>query len=481
MMYVMRTGMRNAHNRAYGGAGTASSASPAARAAASCVLELAHRLRAAGLPVSTGEELDAVAALTHLDLGRRPRVRSALRACLVKDHAHEDAFSRAFDAVFPRQRHSGPDDASAGERGAASHRTAATSGEDPTQALARALREGDDELLDELLDDAVERWAGTHDGRSAEHHTQRVLRRMDLPRLYQQVLDREGERTELERSAQTAQAAAALEQLRRRVEELVTGRLRDRRGADDPLEPADLEDAPLLTAGPEELAVLRAALRPLARRLATRLGSRRRRGRGGLDMRRTIRTSMGTGGVPVTPALRVRRPTRPDLVVLCDVSGSTAPFAPFTLTLLHAVHQEFSRVRSFVFVDGIVEITRFLETSPGVLDPRQLLDRRGLVVRDGRSDYTRVLQDFLATWGDAVTAKTTVIIAGDARSHDRPPALPQVAELAHRARRLYWLDPEPAREWDTGDSRLSMYAVHCTGVFEVATLRQLVAAVAAIA
>jgi uncharacterized protein with von Willebrand factor type A (vWA) domain len=186
---------------------------------------------------------------------------------------------------------------------------------------------------------------------------------------------------------------------------------------------------------------------------------------------------MGTGGVPVTPVLRRRRPTKPDLVVLCDVSGSTAQFAPFTLTLLHAVHQEFRRVRSFVFIDGIVEISDILANSPGVLDPHHLLARQGLIVKDGRSDYHRAFTTFLDTWGDSVTAKTTVIIAGDARSHDRDAATHQVAELRHRARRLYWLNPEPQSQWDTQDSRATEYGDHCTHAFEVSTIRELISAV----
>jgi uncharacterized protein with von Willebrand factor type A (vWA) domain len=186
---------------------------------------------------------------------------------------------------------------------------------------------------------------------------------------------------------------------------------------------------------------------------------------------------MGFGGVPVAPVLRRRRPTKPDLVVLCDVSGSTAQFAPFTLTLLHALHEEFRRVRSFVFIDGIVEITELLAASPGVIDPRHLLAKRGLVAEDGRSDYARALTTFLGRWESAVSARTTVIIAGDARSHDRESATSVVAELHHRARRLYWLNPEPRAEWDTLDSRATEYATHCTDAFDVSTIRQLTAAV----
>ena len=332
---------------------------------------------------------------------------------------------------------------------------------DPATLLARALHEHDDDLLERLLTEAVRRFAGTDEGRSVEHHTQRTLRRLDLAQVYRLLMaDRRREAaSELERAMAGPEIDAALARLRRLAGEIVAGRLEARSDAE---RPTDVTDIPVLGASPDELLALRQALRPLARRLATRLGARQRRGRGALDMRRTIRRSMGTGGVPVTPALRRRHPTRPDLVLLCDVSGSIAEYVPFALTLLQAVHREFSRVRSFVFVDGVVEVSDVLSAASGMVDPRQLLDRRGLVARDGRSDYALAFGAFLRRYGDVVTARTTCVVIGDARSHDRPPALAETRELAYRSRRLYWLNPEPRREWDLDDSRLSVVrgAVH---------------------
>ncbi len=435
------------------------------------ILEMVRRLRAGGLPVSTSEALDAVAAVSAIDFDARPDVRTALKATLVKDTSHEVLFERSFEAVFPRVRRDRGGEAS----GSGSAKEAGD--EQLMDDLVRAMRDGDLSQIDELLDEAVQRYAGTDKHTStAGHHTQRALRRMNVPSLYRRYLEQGDSDSAYDRAIDAAEATAMLESMKVRMEDLVSGQLRDTgRDASQSLE--DPEDRPLLLAGADELAAMRQAMRPLARRLATRLGNRRRRGTAGLDMRRTIRASMGTGGVPVQPVLRRKRPTKPDLIVLCDVSGSTAEFAPFTLTLLHAVHQEFRRVRSFVFVDGIVEITDILASSPGVLDPRQLLGRRGLVVRDGRSDYRHVLATFLDTWGDSVTAKTTMIIAGDTRSHRRESAVAELAELQHRARRLYWLNPEPRHEWDTLDSCATEYGNHCTDFFEVSTIRQLIGAV----
>ena len=439
------------------------------------VVALVSRLRAGGVPVSTSEVLDAMAALLHTDLTSRSRVRAALRATLVKDASHDVLFRRSFDAVFPPIR---PE-----RQGAAARTTGGGLADEEDQLLesvVRALRADDAEDIEHALDEAISRFSGNQgDGRSAGHHAQRVLRRMNVADLYRRYLETDAQSSDFERGVGAAEARAAMEQMSRRLSDMMAGRLREGESV-GPQHKEDLQDRPLLRAGADELVAMRMAMRPLARHLAAKLGALRRRGGSGVDMRRTIRASMGYGGAPVALILRRRRPTKPDLVVLCDVSGSTAQFAPFTLTLLHALHAEFRRVRSFVFIDGIVEITELMETSPGVIDPHHLLGKRGLIAHDGRSDYARALTTFLATWGSAVTAKTTVIIAGDARSHDREPATSVMVELNHLARRLYWLNPEPRAEWDTLDSRATEYATHCTGAFEVSTIRQLTAAVAQI-
>lgn len=423
--------------------------------------------------MSTSEVLDASLALSSVDIDNRVDVRTALKATLVKDTSHEVLFERSFEAVFPRIARKHRSDATASLKGEQS-----AGDEELMEDLVRAMREGDVAQIDDLLDEAIDRYAGTDKNtQTAGHHTQRALRRMNVADLYRRYLDQGDAESDYDKAVDAAEASAMLDSMKLRMEDLISGRLREVEGQFSAQSLEDPEDRPLLSAGADELAAMRLAMRPLARRLATRLGNRKRRGTAGLDMRRTIRASMGTGGVPVNPVLRRKRPTKPDLMVLCDVSGSTAQFAPFTLMLLHAVHQEFRRVRSFVFVDGIVEITQILESSPGVLDPHHLLGARGLIVKDGRSDYKQVMRSFLSTWGDGVTGKTTVIVAGDTRSHQRDSASPELAELAHRARRLYWLNPEQRHEWDHLDSCASEYANYCTDFFEVSTIRQLVGAV----
>jgi hypothetical protein len=489
--FDMRTNVRSAYDRP-----------EPASTVVERVVRFASALRGEGASVSTGETIDAIQALRSIDLADRPIVRAALRSTLMKGEAYEATFGRLFDAYFPRLRVSSSgrphrdDSAGLGELlgEAVGQRAPTSANSDPAElddaafrdALARALREGADDVTVDLASSALDRWAGIGDNPSTpRHHTERVLRRLDLDALFRAMLAGQAEKAEFDRRVDRAEALAGLASLRALLEELAAARLpgaqrlsvheRDRRRR------PDIEDVPILKATRDELIALRAAVRPLARRLATRLGRRHRKGRGRLDMRRTIRRSISTGGVPLDPAIRRRIPTRPDLVVLCDVSGSVATFVPFMLSLLHALHDEFPRVRSWVFVDGISEITEILQRSPGVLDPRHLLGRRGLIAADGRSDYARALGTFVATWPDAVTPRTTVLVVGDARSHDRRPAVDELAELRRLSRRLYWFNPEPRREWDDDDSRISLYGSKCSGVFEVSTLAQLEDCVARLA
>lgn len=437
------------------------------------VVSLAERLRVNGLPVSTSEVLDGVQALSVVDLESRVTVRAALRTTLVKDQVHEWVFRRAFDQVFPRQQQID---------GSATVRTVAgPDGNDIRDSVVRALRAGEERDLDVALHEAVRHFSGTSVATSSGHEAQRVLRRMDAADLFRRYVaaGRSEDDSAPSFVHEAAEARLAIEQLRSQLTDVIASL---RTGEEEVINKLhrELEDRSLLRANGDELAAMRAVLRPLSRRLAAKLGSRRRDGGSGVDMRRTIRASMATGGVPVKPVLRRRRPTKPDLVVLCDVSGSTAQFAPFILTILHAVHEEFHRVRSFVFIDGIVEISDLLEAKRGVLDPHYLLSRPGLIAADGRSDYARALTSFLVDRDDVVTSNSTVLIVGDARSHDRASATQVVAQIGRRSRRLYWLNPEPRDQWDLHDSRASEYAIHCTECFEVSTIRQLAAAVTTI-
>jgi uncharacterized protein with von Willebrand factor type A (vWA) domain len=451
------------------------------------VTAFAAHLRQLGVPVSLSEVVDAAAALSCTDLLDRARVRTAMRLTMVKRAEDGGLFEAAYDLAFPARDQPGglgrapPQDAGQGQESG----QATAAAPDLLARLVAALRRGSATPLDVLARDVVAAFGGLHTamppvggaGTSRYHHY-RVLRQLDVSALLQRSmqLDDVAALAPLERRLASAAGQERLEEFRAALGAELRRRLAEINGLAASLE--QLRDSTLdvefLRAGPAELAAMRDTVRPLARRLAAKAGRRARlRSTGRLDMRRTMRRALSTGGVPAYPALRRRHRSRPHLLVLCDVSGSVAEFAKFTLSLLHALHAELPRLRSFVFVDGPHEITDLVETSPGVIDTRVLLSRPGVVRDDGHSDYGAMFGRFSREYGSRLAPETTLIVCGDARSNYRPPRPELLAALATRVRRIYWLNPEPRAEWDTRDSVMSAYARHCAAVAEVRTPNQL--------
>ena len=162
-------------------------------------------------------------------------------------------------------------------------------------------------------------------------------------------------------------------------------------------------------------------------------------------------------------------------MVIADISGSVASFARFTLHLVHAISSQFSKVRSFVFIDGIDEVSRFFE---GVDDPTEAVHRinteADVIWVDGHSDYGHAFTVFWERWGEEITPRTQRAAARATPATTTTPPRPGWSRSCQaRARHVYWLNPEPRAYWDSGDSIVGEYAVHCDDVVECRTLRQL--------
>jgi uncharacterized protein len=434
------------------------------------VQRLAVELRRAGVSVSTGDVIDAGRALGYVDLLDRATVRAVLRATMAKDPVAIDRFDRAFLRVFGA---TGPEPGSQPAVSAPAHRTTPT---DTSAAVLAALQSGDPEQLRLLAARAVELYAGDVEAGRERYLLQRVLRALDLSGMMaaaMQQLRRDGELDEFSLMLARNDLRRLLEQFRRALAAEIAAR-RPLDEVDGP-ERGDPVDADVARLAPAELAELRRIVRPLARQLAARVGRRRRpRKTGRLDVRRTVRRSIQSGGVPLDVVNRRRHPHRPDVVLLCDVSGSVADFAQFTFDLVNAVHAELASVRSFAFVDGVAEVTDLFAEARYDLQVTRVVERRGVVGLDGHSDYGQVFAQFERRYlADAVTHRTTVIVTGDARGNYRDDNVASFARLARRARRLFWLNPEPREEWGEDDSLIEIYRPHCAGVYEVRTVRQL--------
>lgn len=438
------------------------------------LVDFVGALRRHGVAVGPGETIDAARVLGVLDLLHREHLREGLAAALLRRSGQREAFDTLFDLYFPAALGAGTgevdvprvDDSEDGPVDVDALR----------DVLADLLRDGDAAALAELARAAVDALgrsgaAGTGirgDGGQPTWSAYQALRMLSPETLLARIMD------DLRRGHDDSGGAFADEVLRRTIREriaafrkMVTDEVRRRtaevRGREPVAKnavPKQVEQVEFLSAHVEQLAALRRVVHPLARRLASRLAVRRKHARRGtLDMRRTLRRSMSTGGVPMRPAYRTRRPGRPELVVLCDVSGSVAGFSHFTLLLVQALREQFGRVRVFAFVERTDEVTHLFEPGAelsGVM--QRVLREADLVGFGGHSDYGRSFGVFAERWADAITPKTSLLVLGDARTNYRDPNLTVLRRLVGQARHAHWLNPEPRRQWGGGDSAALRYA-----------------------
>jgi len=459
-----------------------------------------QELRAAGLPVSLTENLDAMEAIKHIPLDDREAFKFALGATLVKNSSHWRVFETVFEVYFslrgPQYQITGDDEdelwrqmqemARQGEgKGAAGGAMDSLTQEELMLLLYQALMNGDEALMRALARQAVNRFAGMEPGRpvGGTYYLYRTLRNLDLDGMLEKLMGAADEKasgglTSLEERLERDEFETRIDQLKKEIEAEIRRRLVADRGVEamaKTLRKPLPEDVDFMHASREEMANLRKALYPLTRRLAVRLARKRRHGRKGpLDFRNTVRHSLSYGGVPADPRFRFPRPAKPEIFVVADISGSVAAFARFTLMLVYAIQGQFSKVRSFVFIDGIDEVTDYFK---GVEDVTEAVHRvnteADVVWVDGHSDYGHAFETFWNKWGKEIGPKTTVILLGDARNNYHASQSWVVREMRHKARHVYWLNPEPRSYWNTGDSIVGEYGTHTDGVYECRNLRQL--------
>ena len=459
-------------------------------------------LRQAGLPVSLTENLDAVSAVKHIPIEDREAFKYSLAATLVKNHSHWRAFETVFEVYFSLRGEEYnlseelPDDASSEDSLSADNEQQlgqmpgqgggqeGLTQEQLAEMLYRSLMNSDQNLMRAVSRVAVQRFAGMEPGRpvGGTYYLYRTLRNLDLEGVLERMLkEAESAESNLDSLSQKLvkdEYEHRIEELKKQIEAEIRRRLVADRGVEamaKTLRKPLPEDVDFMHASREEMVALKRAIWPLTRKLAARLTRKRRHGRKGpLDFRNTVRHSLSYGGVPAEPKFKYPKPAKPEIMVIADISGSVAAFARFTLHLVYALNSQFSKVRSFVFIDGLDEVTPYFE---GVDDITAAIHRvnteADVIWVDGHSDYGHAFEVFNERYGKDVGSKTTVMILGDARNNYHASQSWVVKELESKARKVFWLNPEPRSYWDTGDSIVSEYSTYCEGTFEVRNLRQL--------
>jgi uncharacterized protein len=428
------------------------------------VVVFCEELRSEGLSVGTSEILDAFQALGSVPWSDPADFREAMAATLAKSQEDRRVFELLFDRYFFRAP-----EAEALRRGISEERYEGADQLDLDElrdAVRRAIADGRDGEMRDLARLAIAAFGRRGEGSGVIGvDVQRIRRTLGLQAQGRSADD--GEALTLDRES--------LNQFERHLRRELERDLIERTERLPPSRPlADLDRA-LPTSPSQDLAAVHRAVAQLKRRLAT-LGHEQRGRRKGavVDVRRTMRASLETGGVPLRLKYRPRRPRRPEIYVLCDVSTSVTSASVFFLSVLHALHDSFRKLRSFVFIERISEVTDAFERERDFRSISDRISREGGVADvSGYTDYGRVWLEFLTEISEDLDPRSTVIVLGDARTNGREPHAAAFARVAERAGRTFWLNPEPKLYWNYGDSVMAAYEPHCDGVFECWTTKHL--------
>ena len=392
------------------------------------IVDFAEALRAEGLAVGTSELLDAFAALDEVPWTDRAAFREALAATLAKSPEDRRVFELVFDRFFFR----------AAEQEAVARGVR-------EQAAGRERRGGEQIDVDTLREQLIEAIRAGRRERDARPRPARHRRARAPRRGLRRARRRRPADPPRARPAQRRDAAAGAtsepltrdqirrfeQQLRRELERAQIERTQQL----PPARPLNELDRALPSGPLQDLAAVHRVVAQLKRRLATQgHEARGRRTHAHVDVRRTMRASLQTGGVPVVLKYRPQRPRRPELYVLCDVSTSVTSASVFFLSVLHALHDSFRKMRSFVFVERISEVTDVFERERNFKAVSEAIGRdAGVADVSGYTDYGRVWSEFLGLVDDDLHPRATVIVLGDARTNGRDPRADVFA--AHRGAR----------------------------------------------
>jgi hypothetical protein len=437
--------------------------------------------RGAGLRVSAAEGIDAARAVDIVGFSDRALLKDTLGLLLAKTPEEKAAYSEVFDIYFKRDEFAGgPDEAeqqsAEAEQDPFSGASAGPGGDgmggQGGQSLISLLENDDRAALATAMEQAA-RDGGIENIRfftQKNLYARRILERMGLRALERDI--------EAMRQAGTPGQARRAQRLEARVEALRDA-IRDfvernlllfGRGDSEKFREELLKSTRFSNLERRDLERMRVLVRQMAKKLAARHAKmRRRRLRGQLDTRRTLRRNMGWGGIPFVTVWKQKRIDKPRVMVLCDVSGSVAAMAQFLLMFMYAINEALSDIRAFAFAGSLIEVSGILAHQP----VEDAIARIMSLIGFGSSNYGNAFADFEAGWMDFVTNKTTVLILGDARGNRTDPRTDVIDRISQRSKRIIWLNPEYRSSWGTGDSDIHRYAPFCNLVTVCSTLRHL--------
>ncbi|MGH8673015.1 MAG: vWA domain-containing protein [Burkholderiales bacterium] len=456
------------------------------------LVEFANLLRQNGVRVSLAETLDAVGATNLTGLGERETFRAALRSTMVKRSTDLPIYEELFDVYFSglgeiiKQASQAVQDALSMsdqefQRFLEQIEELLKKEGGKLSELAKELLKNNSGALEKMMREAARaiRLSGIERTIEENYFARALARQLGLDRIAAEIKEL---REQLEKLQLGAQMKARMEEyLERRLkalDDIVRRYVRMEREKRDMKTREerrlnDIGEKSFYYLSDEELKKMEEAVTRLAQRLKNVFTVRRKRSRKGrFDIKRTLRHNLDCGGVPFKLRFEKRKREKPQVVVLCDVSDSVRNASRFMLQFVYALQDLYSRVRSFIFVSEIGEVTEQFRDH----DAKEALDTalKGDIINVyAHSNFGHAFRSFASDYIGAINKRTTVIVLGDARNNYNLPHDLSLRDIRQRAKRLIWLNPESRNTWGFGDSEMERYAVHCDMVEECRNLNQL--------
>ena len=452
--------------------------------------------RSAGVRISSAESIDAMRAVEVVGFSDRTVLRDSLSLLVAKSVEEKQIFEDCFELYFQRNDFAKPNepgwrtpqaededdhDEDGGNQGGGPGGTGGAQGMGGGQGqggraagdkLAQMLLADDRAGLAQAMEQAAEQIGLNKISffTQTNLYTRRIMERMGI-----RPVEREIEALRRDNTDATNSRADALdagrERLRDRVRDFVERNLLlFAKGENEKFREELLKSSRLTNMERRDMDRMRVIVRAIAKKLAEKYGrNRKKKNRGQLDTRKTIRRNMAWESIPFITVWKQKKIDKPKVMVLCDVSGSVAAMAQFLLLFLYTLNEALSNIRSFAFAGNLIEVSEILEKKPIEEAITQIM----MTVGFGSSNYGNALLDFEEGFFSAVDSKTTVIILGDARGNYNDPRTDIVQRLSERAKRLIWLNPEYKSSWGTGDSDMFRYGPYCHILTVCNTIRHL--------
>ena len=455
------------------------------------IVEFAHVLRRNGVRVSTSENMDVFRALELLGIADPVLFRHALRAALVKRASDLKPFEELFDYFFLGigQAIDALDRRIMEELGLTPDqfqeliervRQLLKEMEGELSELTRALLSANHAELERLLREAARQEADFNypDSFRLTPYT-RMAARLEISRVQSDVerfrgmLQMLGENGEDFRNV-IRYIDERIRDLNRLLREVIQQEQRKAgMGLKDPTQRTGLADKSFAFYNEDDIRRMNEAVTRLAQRLKNRLSVRRKKAaRGRFNVKETLRHNLQYGGVPFHIQLDRRKKTKPQVMILCDISDSVLNASRFMLQFVYSVQDLYARVRSFVFVSDLGEVTKLFEDNE--LQRAVETALKGDVVDVySHSNFGRAFEIFYRDYFPAVTSKTTVLIIGDGRNNYNRPNEWVLREVQQKAKQLIWLNPENRVTWGVGDSEMPRYMPYCDLAEECRSINQL--------